>query len=53
MMETGEYFKKIDKDLDTNDMLDNSVKLRKLYNLIHMEKIPEERLSIPTKKKFK
>ena len=46
------YQKKMEQDLDTNDLLQNEHKLRKLYNLIHKEKIPIATLSKVTQKRF-
>ena len=50
MYDTYKYFDKFKQDLDTNDLLSNEMKLRKLYNLVHKEGYPVERLSKETKK---
>ena len=39
------YSKKLEKDLDTNDLLLDERKLRKLYNIVHKEKVPITSLS--------
>ena len=39
------YAKKLEKDLDTNDLLLDERKLRKLYNIVHKEKVPITSLS--------
>lgn len=52
MYDTYKYFDKFKQDLDTNDLLSNEMKLRKLYNLVHKEGYPVEKLSKETKKQF-
>lgn len=49
------YYSKrqLQTDLDTTDLLNNERKLRKLYNIVHKQKIPVRSLSKMTQKRFK
>ena len=52
-MNTKDYFNKIDYDIDPADLPYNERKLRKLYNLVHREKYPLNKLTRDTQKLFK
>lgn len=52
-MKTKDYFNKIDYDIDPSDLVYNERKLRKLYNLVHKEKVSLKLLTRGTQKQFK
>ena len=52
-MNTKQYFRKIDYDIDPSDLPYNERKLRKLYNLVHKEHFSVKKLTKDTQKLFK